>query len=383
MEAIGEDASIRLDQTRPVENVRNGYSFFENGDVAFAKVTPCFENGKATVMAGLDGGAGFGTTEITVARPNKKINNRFLFYVLTDDIFRQQGKSSMTGAGGLKRVPDLFTKDYSFIMPPLEEQHQIVEFLDQETTQIDDLIRKQECLIELLAEKRQAVITQAVIKGLDPDAPTKSSGIPWVGDIPKHWNCSPLKWLAKLTTGITPSTANDDNFPDEQTAYPWVRPEDLNESGFPTIASKYLSLDAWNSCRPVVAGSVLICCIGATLGKAGIVDSPTVTNQQITSIESNFEGKYLFSLIGVARQEIEAMSVGNTLPIINTSRLGMLALPIPPNIEQVQIANYIDSRSAQIDQLTSKSQKAVSLLHERRSALISAAVAGRLEYDLD
>jgi type I restriction enzyme S subunit len=144
MEAIGENASLRLDQTRLVEAVRNGYSFFQDGDVAFAKVTPCFENGKAAVMAGLAEGAGFGTTELTVARANSRIINRFLFYVLTEDRFKQLGKSAMTGAGGLKRVPDLFTKDFAFPLPSLAEQRRIVAFLDRETAQIDNLVGKQE-----------------------------------------------------------------------------------------------------------------------------------------------------------------------------------------------------------------------------------------------
>ncbi|MGP5524819.1 restriction endonuclease subunit S [Glutamicibacter arilaitensis] len=264
-------------------------------------------------------------------------------------------------------------------IPPLETQKTIASFLDRETSQIDDLIGKQERLIELLAEKRQAIITRAVTKGLDPTVPTKPSGIPWLGDIPSRWEAIPLKWLSQFTTGITPSTANEDNFPEEETSYPWIRPEDLEESGRPTEASKFLSAEAWNGCRPVRADSVLLCCIGGTLGKVGLIRRSAVTNQQITAIETEMVGAYLFATLGAARQEIKAMSVGNTLPILNTSRLGMLSVPVPPAQEQLKIAEYVRVKSLEIDLLSSKCHSAIRLLRERRSALISAAVTGKID----
>ncbi|KAA0973020.1 restriction endonuclease subunit S [Paeniglutamicibacter gangotriensis] len=265
------------------------------------------------------------------------------------------------------------------LVPSIQEQRNIVNILDRETAQIDVLITKQERLIELLAEKRQAIITRAVTKGLDPTAPTKPSGIPWLGDIPSRWEAIPLKWLSQFTTGITPSTANEDNFPEEETSYPWIRPEDLEESGRPTEASKFLSAEAWNGCRPVRADSVLLCCIGGTLGKVGLIRRSAVTNQQITAIETEMVGAYLFATLGAARQEIKAMSVGNTLPILNTSRLGMLSVPVPPAQEQLKIAEYVRVKSLEIDLLSSKCHSAIRLLRERRSALISAAVTGKID----
>jgi type I restriction enzyme S subunit len=265
------------------------------------------------------------------------------------------------------------------LVPSIQEQRGIVDLLDRETVQIDDLIGKQERLIELLAEKRQAIISRAVTKGLDPTAPTKPSGIPWLGDIPAHWSSSPLKWVAQFITGITPSTANEENFPTDETPYPWIRPEDLDESGQATTASKFLSVDAWNACRPVRADSVLLCCIGATLGKVGLISGAAVTNQQITAVESNLSGRYLFGVMGAARQEIEAMSVGNTLAILNIRRLGALGIPVPPLQEQQEIADFVEGKSIRIDLLVGKCRAAIALLRERRSALISAAVAGVIQ----
>ena len=169
MEAIGENGSLSLDRTRPVAEVRNGYSYFENGDIAFAKVTPCFENGKGALMRGLEHAAGFGTTELTVLRPKLDANPNFLNYVLQSSRFRQLGAAAMTGAGGLKRVPDEFTKDFKTAWPVPEDQSRIANFLDERTAQIDGLRSHCREHIALLREYRSSLISAAVTGQLDID----------------------------------------------------------------------------------------------------------------------------------------------------------------------------------------------------------------------
>jgi len=115
------------------------------------------------------------------------------------------------------------------------------------------------------------------------------------------------------------------------------------------------------------------------LGKVGLVEQPAVTNQQITSIETDMVGFYLFAAMSAARQHIEAMSVGNTLPILNSSRLGMLTIPVPPKKEQLEIAECLKADCDAIDRLRSKAERVIGLLQERRSALISAAVTGKID----
>lgn len=167
MEAIGTDGSINLKKTRTVADVRNGYSYFEDGDVAFAKVTPCFENGKGAVMRGLVGGIGFGTTELTVLRPNPDIDVNFINYLLQSDRFRLLGAGAMTGAGGLKRVPDEFTRNFEAPCPIFTEQELIANYLMNKTARIDNMIAKSERSIELLKERRSALITAAVTGQID------------------------------------------------------------------------------------------------------------------------------------------------------------------------------------------------------------------------
>lgn len=191
MEAIGDDGSLTLDRIRPISEVESGYTYFREGDVTIAKITPCFENGKGAVMRGLHNDHGFGTTELIVARPvSGKVSSDYLHLLFTSRTFRQLGEAAMYGAGGQKRIPDDFVRDFVTALPPPSEQVAIATFLDRETAKIDALVAEQENLIGLLKEKRQAVISHAVTKGLDPSVPMKDSGVEWLGEVPAHWGVS-------------------------------------------------------------------------------------------------------------------------------------------------------------------------------------------------
>lgn len=385
MEAIGEDASLRLDQTRPVESVRNGYSFFQDGDVAFAKVTPCFENGKAAVMAGLAEGVGFGTTELTVVRANSRILNRFLFYVLTEDRFRQLGKSAMTGAGGLKRVPDLFTKDFSFPLPSLAEQGQVVDFLDRETAQIDGLIGKQERLIELLAEKRQAIITYAVTKGLKPTAPTKPSGIPWLGDVPAHWRVAALKHVLRIPISDGPHETPE--FLDE--GVPFVSAEAVSKGvinfskirGFISVADNERYSRKYSPRR----GDIYMVKSGATTGVTALVETDQEFNiwSPLAAIrcDDTVLPEFLLAFLR-SRAFLDSIALHwsfGTQQNIGMGVLGDLPVAVPPMDEQRRIAEHLSLKFRAMDRLQLGCTRSIELLKERRSALISAAVTGKID----
>jgi len=183
MEAVGTDGRIRRDQKRPISALIDGFTYFREGDVAFAKITPCFENGKCAVMRGLSEGIGFGTTELTVLRPMPdQALSEYLFYVISSEPFRVLGESEMYGAGGQKRVPDDFVRNFRIAFPTVEEQKLIAGFLDHETAKIDALIEEQigrgfsrarevsergNSLIALLIERRSALISAAVTGKID------------------------------------------------------------------------------------------------------------------------------------------------------------------------------------------------------------------------
>jgi len=167
MDSIGEDGSIDVNRSRPLSEVRSGYSFFERDDVLMAKVTPCFENGKLALAANLPHPCGFATTEVTVLRPTRAVYGQFLCYVLRSQTFRRASIAEMTGAGGLKRVPDNQVRNFRFRRPPLPEQRVIVQFLDDHCLKIDSLIAKSTEMIDTLREYRSALITNAVTGKID------------------------------------------------------------------------------------------------------------------------------------------------------------------------------------------------------------------------
>ena len=168
MEAIGDDGSLDRERSRPISEVESGYTYFRDGDVTIAKITPCFENGKGAVMRDLLGGIGFGTTELIVARPDDAVvSSEYLDRIFNSHPFRRLGEAAMYGAGGQKRVPDDFVRDFAIALPPREEQADIETFLDRETAKIDALVAEQERLIALLKERRSALISAAVTGQID------------------------------------------------------------------------------------------------------------------------------------------------------------------------------------------------------------------------
>jgi type I restriction enzyme S subunit len=122
MEAVGENGGLNLERTKPLDEVGSGYTEFEDGDVVIAKITPCFENGKSAIASDLKNGVAFGTTELHVLRVGKRLDKRFLFHLTTSHTFRMLGESEMYGAGGQKRVPPEFAKDFRIPLPPIDEQ---------------------------------------------------------------------------------------------------------------------------------------------------------------------------------------------------------------------------------------------------------------------
>jgi type I restriction enzyme, S subunit len=206
MEAIADDGTLQLDGQRELAVVQQGYTYFREGDVVIAKITPCFENGKGALIRGLPCGFGFGTTELIVVRPIPgRTLGRYLHWLFVSPDFRNRATAAMYGAGGQKRVPDDFVRDFAVALPPVSEQGLISAFLDRETGKIDALVAEQERLVALLMEKRQAVIAQAVTKGLDPNVPMRPSGVEWLAEVPAHWSVKRVKRVARLESGHTPS----------------------------------------------------------------------------------------------------------------------------------------------------------------------------------
>lgn len=384
MEAIGDDGSLDLERERPISELEAGYTFFRDGDVTFAKITPCFENGKGAVMRGLRGGVGFGTTELIVVRPRlMRTTSEYLHWWFISEPFRKRGESHMYGAGGQKRVPDDFVRDFVVAMPAVPEQTTIATFLDHETAKIDALVEEQKRLIELLKEKRQAVISHAVTKGLNPNAPMKDSGVEWLGKVPAHWKVLRVKDVARLESGHTPSKTVPEYW--ENCTIPWVS---LNDSKQLAV-SDYITETAFqinelglanSSARMLPAGAVVFT-RDATIGLAAITTRAMAVSQHLIAWcpSEDIDALYLLRVFDVMKRFLDSATFGATIKTIGMADVKKLVTPVPPRAEQLQIAAIIGRRIDSIDALIHDAELSVDLLRERRAALISAAVTGKID----
>lgn len=360
MEAVGEYGGLDLSRTKPLADVFAGYTYFRDGDVIVAKITPCFENGKGALVAGLTNGIAFGTTELHVLRAHQTLNSRFSFYLTQSDAFRRLGEADMYGAGGQKRVSESFVENFKHPLPLLDEQRAIAAFLDQETARIDSLVAKKERLIELLQEQRTALITSAVTKGLDPNVSMKDSGVEWLGEIPAHWEVRMLKRLASMCAGAA------------------ITSDDIERVGdYPVFGGNgvrgYTDSYTHDGNFPLIGRQGALCgCVKFTSGKFWASEHAVVV-----APSTGTEADWLTHLL-------EAMSLNQysqsaAQPGLAVDTIGIIHVPAPPPVEQRAIAAFLDQETARIDALVAKIREAIERLKELRTALISAAVTGKID----
>lgn len=268
--------------------------------------------------------------------------------------------------------------------PPVKEQTPIAQFLDRKTAAIDALIAKKQRLIELLEEKRSALINQAVTKGLNPDAPMKDSGIPWIGEIPEHWNLIPLKWIAGTDSGSTPNSGSYAEYY-EDGDIKWVRTLDLNNSEVwdteVKITSKALKDTA---CKIMPPGTVMVAMYGGsgTIGKHGILRVPSTTNQAVCGITINQKiyPDFLHHYVQFYRPHWMIDAVGTRRdPNISQEIVRNLRIACPPFEEQLEITKFLKVSSEATQKLISVIEKSISKLQEYRQSVITAAVTGKLD----
>ncbi|MDE2301009.1 MAG: hypothetical protein KGK11_00435 [Sphingomonadales bacterium] len=386
MDAVGELGGLRLDEIRCVDDVYNGYTYFCDDDVVVAKITPCFENGKGAHASRLHNGVAFGTTELHVIRASPNVDARFLFYVTIAHDFRSFGAAEMLGAGGQKRVPERFLKDWQTPMPAFGVQHRIAAFLDEKTAQIDGLIARKQALLERLAEKRQAIVTQAVTKGLNPAAAMKDSGIGWLGQIPAHWEVKRLRFLARLQNGIN---IGGEFF---GTGYPFVSYSDVYQNyAVPANVTGLVESTAEDRSRySVRRGDIFFTRTSETIEEIGIASTC-----QADIRDASFAGflirarpwkgtlvpdfsKYYFRQTGIRSYLVKEMNLV-TRASLGQTLLGDLPVLLPPENEQINIGAHVDIETEKLDKICCSIGVSMKALTEYRSALITAAVTGQIE----
>ncbi len=329
-------------------------------------------------------------SSIAVITPNTNLSGVFLFYVFASSYIEQTIQRTKGGMG----VPHLFQADLNKFYMPLPdrgEQTQIAAFLDRETAKIDALVAEQRRLMELLKEKRQAVISHAVTKGLNPNAPMKPSGIEWLGDVPKHWRVMALGRITiSRCDGPFGSGLKSEHYTDSGVRV--IRLQNIRRDGFNDTDAAFINANYYESelsGHDVIAGDVLIAGLGDdknTVGRACVAPvgvEPAMVKADCfryrldtTQALPEFIATQLSAS---SASDAGVMSSGSTRSRIPLSVMATRKLAIPPLSEQIEIAKLIGAQSLAFDTLTAEAQRAIDLLQERRTALISAAVTGQVD----
>lgn len=356
----------------------NTYQLIEYGDVIL-RLTD-LQNDKNSLRVGLAKQKGIITSAYLKLKAKNSMNATFLYRLLhsydTTKVFYGMG-------GGLRQ--SMKFEDFRrlpLLLPPIAEQLKISAFLDHETAKIDNLIEKQQQLIELLKEKRQAVISHAVTKGLNPDVPMKDSGVEWLGEVPEHWEVSKFGYISLVVRGGSPRPAGDPTLFNGDYS-PWVTVAEITKDNEIYLESTdtFLTKKGSDQCRVFKAGTLVLSNSGATLGVPKILIMDANANDGVVGFESlKIDHEYAYFYLSTLTNNLrESIKQGSGQPNLNTDIVKSIAVPIPPENEMQFITSSIKKYIELYALIESSALEQVKLLQERRTALISAAVTGKID----
>ena len=266
------------------------------------------------------------------------------------------------------------------IVPPIEDQKRINNFLDEKTGEIDEAIALKNQLIALLQEEKSALINEAVTKGIDPTVPMKDSGIEWIGDIPAHWEIKKLKFVAEIIRGkFTHRPRNDKRLYGGK--YPFIQTSAVAKTGkYITNYTQTLNDLGYAVSKEFPKGTLTMT-IAANIGDVAILDFDACFPDSVVGFmpKKDFIVDFLYYRFGSMKQTFLETAIVNTQLNLNVDRISVLFITCPPKEEQTKIVNFIESRTQEIDQEIDYTKEEIALLKEYRQSLISEAVTGKID----
>ncbi|MCY2976982.1 MAG: restriction endonuclease subunit S [Planctomycetota bacterium] len=359
MASVSEDGFLDDFEVRSYEDAKKGFTYFEEGDVLLAKITPCFENGKAAVVEGVPHRIGFGSTEFHVLRAGPKIDTRYLFYFLWNDKLRENGRTQMSGAAGQKRVPSDFLANLELPLPPLDEQRRIAAVLDKANA-----LRRQRQESLQLTEK----LLRSVFLNMFGDP---------VGN-PKNLPTDDLENLAKLERGkFTPRPRNDPSYYGGK--FPFIQTGDITRSkGRIKSWTQTLNEKGIRVSREFQPGTVVIAIVGATLGETAIVETPVYCPDSIigvTPYPTKATSEYIEFLLRLWKPRLKELAPDAARANLNLERLR----PLPALIPKLELQKEFSRIAQDLRQLTIDKTENGRLLDNLFSSLQQRAFRGELD----
>ena len=347
---------------------------FKKGNILFGKLRPYLAKACIAESDGLC------STEFLVLE-SSALNKRFLLYTLLTEGMVKLIDSSTYGTK-MPRASWDFIGNRPVLIPSCEEQVAIVRFLDERTKKVDVLIKRKQALIERLKEKRAALISRTVTKGLPPQAARaagllvnpkmKDSGIEWLGAVPDHWEVKRLKFSAVTVMGQSPSS---EDYTDDPTEIPFLQGNAEFGKRYPSAS---LFCDA--ASKKITVGALLLS-VRAPVGALNEADKPYAIGRGLCAIVENGRGlrkDFAWHALQLYRTELASKATGSTYEAVSADDVGNIKIILPSLSEQQAITEFLDHETGRIDELLKSVDKAIEQLQEYRSALITAAVAGKI-----
>ncbi|WP_175469921.1 restriction endonuclease subunit S [Desulfoluna spongiiphila] len=316
-------------------------------------------------------------------KPNCIVKD-FVKYFVKSEAYHEQIRILQTGST-IQHYGPIHLNQISISMPDLAGQISIAAFLDYETAKIDTLIEKQQTLIALLKEKRQAVISHAVTKGLDPGVPMRDSGVEWLGEVPEHWVVCKLKYIAKLESGHTPSRRIAEYW--QNCTIPWFTLADVwqlrdgRQVYVKETKEKVSEIGLANSSARLLPASTVILSRTASVGFSGIMSVDMATTQDFANwvCGQKIRPLFLYYILKAMKNDLSRLTMGSTHKTIYMPDIEAFTIALPPLEEQAMIVEHITKKIEHFDLIIDKSEQVVTTLTERRTALISTAVTGKID----
>ncbi|MGQ4555955.1 restriction endonuclease subunit S [Halobellus sp. GM3] len=387
LEDFGTDGEIKNTETRALDEVYDGYTYFREGDIAIAKITPSFENGKGAICRGLQNGIGFGTTELHILRPREGVSTEFLWYVLRSKPFMDEAETAMRGVAGQQRVPTEFLEEFRVTDSSEKDTEKIASEIRQQCDTIDDLIESKKRLKQRLAERRRSLISSAVLDGKGEQATTKGPLPVLDRRTPDNWEEGKLKWITKkIGSGETPDGGSE-SYVEEGITF--IRSQNVTDRGLDLTDVAYIPRETHNemSSTHIEPGDVLLNITGASLGRSSLVKGgvpPANVNQHVCILRPKTDlliPAYLNFVVSstVVQRQIFANQTGTSRDAVNFAQIGDFRVPLPPITKQKEIVSQINKNTRAIDRLSDTIDEAIATLEEKRQALITAAVTGQID----
>lgn len=383
LDDFGTDGAIKNTETRKLEDVYDGYTYFREGDIAIAKITPSFENGKGAICRGLNNNIGFGTTELHILRPREGVSTEFLWYVLRSKPFIQEAKAAMRGVAGQKRVPTTFLEDFEVESHPEEIQRAIAKRIESNVRTIDESKKYLQELKDSLEEKRLSTLWNEITCE-SASGSVKQTDVPWLGEVPESWDVAKIGWYYDIQLG---KMLDESEISGENLA-PYLRNQDvhwwdINTQDLPKMDFSEKEKDLYR----LKPGDVLVCEGGAGRGESAVwnKDMTDIYYQKALhrvrakSDEQVPEFFCYFMEFAVKTGIFSAESNQSTIDHITVEKLSNQIMPIPPKEEQQDIVARLNRVSDETDDLISTIDDLTSRLLERREAVITKGITGQID----